>query len=397
MTQHEGLEKSVLPTKVDELAIPLPLDKLQPWHRPRKQYVREKQWQYYTRHLIRVLKKRNALKGGILNYFSFPGIDHFDVEVIGEVVTNAGLKLETLGFLSEAEKAPVKARSQVRLESLIKKDLIEDTSATVPYRIQDIVPVTGQAYREVERRAPFHIINIDACGSIAPPSAQHSDRIITALHHLVGLQLNQMRHPWLLFVTTDVRLDTLSCEVRSRLEDVIKRNAENSENFKQGAINCLGDANVDDLEDAINCAKDPLRFQSLFSLGFSKWLLHNAQVEKWDVECLRFYGYSTSQDARQISMPCLAYEFKPRPIDYNDQIRIVESPTPRPVKETDYSMRAIESTQKMKNIDCLFAKKPEMGVEYAKKQRDLLTNAGYQAATLKEFDSEYINNALETD
>ena len=403
MTQHEGddfeglLEESVLPAKVDEPAVPLPLNKLQPWHKPRKQYIREWQWKYYTERLIEALNRRHALRAGKLNYFSFPGIDYFDVEVIGKVAKDAGLKLETLGFLSEAEKEPAKARSQFRAESLIKKGLMEDTSITVPYRIQDIVHVTGQAYREVKTRVPFHIINIDACGSIALPSAQHSDRIITALHYLVELQLDRMRDPWLLFVTTDVRPDTLSCEVRSKLEEVIKLNAEDSEDFKQGAIKCLGGPNADDLEDAINCAKDPLKFQSLFSLGFSKWLLHNAKFANWDVKCLRFYGYSTSTVANQISMPCLAYEFKPRTNTYTDQIRIVKSPTTGSVEEIDYSMRAITSTQNMENIDLLFIEKPEMGVEYAKKQRHLLANAGYQAATLDDFDSKYISNALETD
>ncbi len=403
MTQHEGddfevsSEESVLPVKVDEPAVPLPLDKLQPWHKPRKQYIRERQWKYHTKHLIKALNRRHALRAGKLNYFSFPGIDHFDVEVIGKVVKNAGLKLETLGFLSEAEKAPVKARSQFRAEGLVKRGLMEDTSITVPYRIQDIVHENGQAYREVITRGPFHIINIDACGSIAPPSAHHSNRIITALHHLVKVQLNRMRDPWLLFVTTDARPDTLSCEVRSRLEEVIKRNAENSEDFEQGAINCLGGPNADDLEGAINCAKDPLRFQALFSLGLSKWLLYNAERVDWDVKCLRFYGYSTSPDAKQISMPCLAYEFKPRPIDYTDQIKIVESPATGTDEKTDYSMRAITSTQEMENIDLLFIEKPEMMVEYAKKQRDLLANAGYQPATLAKFDSEYINNAPEID
>ena len=398
MTQREGddfealLEESVLPVEVGEHAVPLQLDELKPWHRPRKQYIRERQWRYYAKRLIGRLNGKPSLKAGKLSYFSLPGIDHFDVEIIGKVAQNAGLKLEALGFLSEAEKEPAKARSQFRAESLIKRGLMEDTSVTIPYRIQDIVQEHSQAYREVKTRIPFHIINIDACGSIARPSAQHSDRIITALYRLVELQLNQMRDPWLLFVTTDVRPNTLSCEVRSGLEQEIKLNAKSSEAFKQGAINCLGDGNTNDLEGAMNRANDPLKFHSLFSLGFSKWLLHNAKCAKWDVECLQFYGYSTTPVSDQISMPCLAYEFKPRPIILTDPVKIVELPETEPVEETDYSMQAIASTQNMKNIDTLFIEKPETGLEYAKKQKDLLISAGYQEKALEEFDSRYINN-----
>ncbi|MXW32327.1 MAG: hypothetical protein F4100_02390 [Rhodothermaceae bacterium] len=403
MTQYEGgdfegtLSESVLPVTVDEHAVPVPLDTLRPWHKPRKQYIRERQWKYYTEILIKTLAEKNALEAGRLNYFTLPGVDYFDVEVIGKVAKDKELKLETLGFLSEAEKKPVMARSQVRLDSLVKKGLIGDESFTFPYRIQDIVHKNRQAYREVQKRAPFHIINIDACGSIAPPSKGQSNRIITAVHHLVKLQLNLTRQPWLLFVTTNVQPGNLSCEVRSKLENVIKINAGDSEDFKLGAINCLGDANVDDIEDAISYAKDPLKFQALFSLGFSKWLLHNAKSANWDVECLQFYGYSTLTDTNQISIPCLAYEFKPRPIPYPDRVEIVSSPPTRPSEMVDYSMQAIDSTREMKNIDLLFRENPRMGIKYAEKQKELLENAGYQATALNEFESEYINKAPSTD
>ncbi|MXZ58119.1 MAG: hypothetical protein F4Z16_06515 [Rhodothermaceae bacterium] len=404
MTQYEGgdsevsLADSALPAKVDELAVPLPLDTIRPWHKPRKQYIRERQWKYYTEHLIQALKNRHAFNvGETLNYLSLPGIDYFDVEVLAKVAIDANLKLETLGFLAEAEKKPVSARALVREDSLIKKGLIGDKSATVPYRIQDIVNENGQAYREVLERAPFHIINIDACGSIAPPSTGQSNRIITALHQLVGLQLNLMRNPWLLFVTTNVQPDNLNCQVRSQLEEVIKNNADDSEDFRRAAINCLGGANSSDLEDAIKYARNSLKFHSLFSLGFSKWLLRNAKCVDWDVKCLQFYGYSTLSDTKHISMPCLAYEFMPRPVGYTDRAEIVESPTTGPAVGTDYSMRAITRTQEMENIDLLFTQDPAMRTEYAKKQRDLLENAGYQAAALKEFASEYINTAPSTE
>lgn len=403
MTQREddleaSFQESVLPAEVDERAVPLPLNKLEPWHSPRKQYIREQQWEHYTKCLIRTLKKGNSFEAGKLKYFSLPGIDHFDVEIVAKAAQDAELKLEALGFLSEAAKEPARARSQVRADSLIKRGLMKDTSVTIPYRIENIAQKNSQAYLEVKSRAPFHIINIDACGSIARRSAGHSNRIIDAVHRLVELQLNKMRDPWLLFVTTNAQPDNLSCEVRSKLEKAIKLNAEDSEAFKEGAINCLGEGNADDIEGAINCANDPLKFQLLFSLGFSKWLLRNAKCAKWDVKCLQFYGYSTAaDDANQISMPCLAYEFKPRPITLTDQVEIVKPPEVGPVEETDYSMQAIASTQNMKNIDTLLTEEPEMGLEYAKKQRHLLASTGYQAAALDEFDSKYINNALETD
>jgi len=392
-----SLGESALPAKVEELAVPLPLNTLQPWHTPRKQFIREWQWKHHTERLIDALRNSHYLKEkDQLNYLSFPGIDYFDVEVIGKVAQDKGVKLNTLGFLYEAGKERVRARSHLRAQSLIDSGLMEDTSITVPYRIEDIVRSNGQIRTEVKSRAPFHIVNIDACGSIAPPSAHPSNRIINALHHLVRLQLDRLRHPWLLFVTTNVQPDNLSCKVRSELEEVIKHNADDSEGFRLGAINCLGGTSSTDLEDAINYARNPLKFHSLFSLGFSKWLLRNAKCVDWDVKCLEFYGYSTLSVTKHISMPCLAYEFIPRPVGYTDRAEIVESPTIGPVVGTNYSMHAITSTQRMENIDHLFAQNPETRDEFAEKQRSLLVRAGYQEAALYDFDSKFIGNTADT-
>ncbi len=136
----EDIGSSVLPVELDEAAVPIPLNAIQPWHRPRKQYVRERQWQSCADHLIQRLQNAQApsLRDRKLNYLTLPGIDHFDVEMIGQTARSANLKLEATGFLSEAESDPIKARSQVRADALIKSGLIEDTSITFPYRFEDM-------------------------------------------------------------------------------------------------------------------------------------------------------------------------------------------------------------------------------------------------------------------
>ena len=57
MTDHpieddSQIVEDVLPLPTDELAVPVELKKLQPWHRPRKQYIRENQWLLFAKRLI---------------------------------------------------------------------------------------------------------------------------------------------------------------------------------------------------------------------------------------------------------------------------------------------------------------------------------------------------------
>lgn len=389
---YEEIDESVLPAFVDESAVPIPLNQLQPWHRPRKQFIRERQWKSLTDRLIDDLKSANSpsLRANKLNYLTLPGIDHFDVEILGELAIERGLKLEATGFLSEAEKNSIKARSQFRAETLIKRGVIEDTSITFPYRFEEIATRQSQAYKEISSRAPFHVVNIDACGSIALPSAEHSARIIDALFRVVEIQLSVTRDPWLLFLTTDARDECLSQRVKTALDDAIRQNAVSSTEFRNRTISCLGNEG-DDLESALlQAGRNPGKFVTKFSLGLSKWLLHNASDEGWNVKSRPFYCYSTRpHDDCDVSMPCLAFEFKPRPVFLSDRYNAVQDQATQNQNPTDYSIQALGRAEGMLNLDSFFIENEEIRREFTLKQRELLKRAGYQASALAAFDKEY--------
>lgn len=389
----ENIGQSVLPVDVEEMAVPIPLKELQPWHRPRKQYVRERQWKACASHLIDRLRVTNAqsIRDGKLKYLTLPGIDHFDVEVIGEAARSRGLSLEATGFLSEAEKESVRARSEVRADSLIKNGVMEDTSITFPYRFENIASRNGQAYREVKDRAPFHIVNIDACGSIAPPTAQQPSRIINALFSLIELQFQRMADPWCLFLTTDARLENVSPDVMEAMTRAIRTNAANSVPFRDGATNALG-IEGEDLENAlVNANSNPRRFLNKFSLGLTKWLLHNANAQGWDLKSKMFFCYSTRlAEEDDASMPCLAFEFKKQPVVMEDLFGAVHNPAPQDNNEADYSIIALNRVQEMTNLDEYLFRNADVMTEFAVKQRQLLVGAGYTAEALQEFDRQFL-------
>lgn len=390
---EEDIGSAVLPVEIEQAAVPIALNELQPWHRPRKQYIRERQWQSSVEHLVQRLQNSNApsLRGGKINYLTLPGIDHFDVEVIGQTAQQAGLILEATGFLSEAESDPIKARSQVRAEALIKRGLIEDTSITFPYSFEDMSSRKSQAYREIKSRAPFHIINVDACGSIAPRRARQSSRIIDALHSLIELQFDTMNDPWSLFLTTDARPENLSEEVLKALDDAILENAAQSDVFRDGAINCIGLAGQDLVSSLATAHEDPARFVNKFSLGLSKWLLHNAAAQGWDLKSKAFFCYSTRpEDDDAVSMPCLAFEFRRRPVVLNDMFGAVQNNVPLQEDPPDFSAVALQRVTEMQNLDPLFKNDAEVRAEFAQKQRMLLEGAGYSAIALEDFDARFL-------
>jgi len=385
----EEFGESVLPAEVSEAAVPMALSQLQPWHHPRKQYVRDRQWKLYTERLVERLRDQNNIPSGVVKYLTLPGIDFFDVEVIGTAVADLGLRLEATGFLAEAEKESIRARSQFRTESLVKRGLIEDTSMTFPYRFEDLGHLKSQAYREIKTRAPFDVVNIDACGSIAPPTAQQPTRIINAIHELLTIQFSRSRKKWLLFLTTDARNENLSQPVREALKDAIRQNSAASAEFRDGARSLLSGDPDADIEAALAGAEGgDERFLQFFSLGFSKWILHNANAVDWDVKSRQFYCYGP-QDAEHPTMACMAFEFSPRPVPMQDLFGAVENQAAPPDNSTDYSMQALQRASSMDNLDLYLQENPQICAEFAANQRELLVAAGYQAAALEQYDTQF--------
>ena len=135
---------------------------------------------------------------------------------------------------------------------------------------------------------------------------------------------------------------------------------------------------------------DSEKFVSKFSLGLSKWLLHNANAQGWDLKSKVFFCYSTrpEQDDR-VSMPCLAFEFRKRPVFIADLFGAVQNPVPLPVNQPDYSAVALKRTAEIQNLDQLFAESVEVRMDYARKQRLLLQDAGYSDAALADFDAQF--------
>ena len=267
----------VLPAQIDELAVPAKLDELLPWHHPRKQLVREEQWMYLSRRLIEGERGRLGFPGSPdtnpeVRFLTLPGIDYLDVRQLADVCRDLDCSLTSTGFQSGGERNADVARAQLREKALIDAGHITSRSHTFPRRFEDIASTNSQAYRELKARGPFHIVNIDACGSIAAPQANHPNRLIDAVYRIVELQLELMTGRWLLFVTADVRPDSVAGETIDRLCDPIFENANTNEEFRNRAVPLLAPGEVD-IRAAVRTAsaRPGTTFLRLFSLGLAKW------------------------------------------------------------------------------------------------------------------------------
>ena len=385
----QDIADDVLPPLVEEPAVPLKLDRLFPWHKPRKQFIRERQWIAYSRRLISELMAANSLPYNAngrreIRYLTLPGTDFLDVRLLSSVCGDLDCDLTTTGFLAGSEGNSFNARAQVRQEALVKAGYITDQSQTFWRRIEEISESRGAAIKELQNRSPFHIVNIDACGSLALPGADHAHRVIDAIYRIVETQLGRTTQKWLLFVTTDVRQENLHAGTLQRLTAAIRLNAAGSREFALAACRILGSAEAE-MDESIRQASedDGEHFLRLFVLGFAKWLIHLAGERNWSVRMHGCYYYSSAPYPHERpTMPCLAFEFLPPPAGLRDPLEVTNAQPAPGGTHANQSMRAIAKVQEMSDLDARLAQDPDLAQQLLSKTHSLLEEAGYPAATL---------------
>ena len=378
----------ILPVEIDEPAVPVELDTLQPWHRPRKQFIREHQWIYFARRLISSEKGSAGLPDpaeGLpeVRYLSLPGIDYLDVRMLAALCAEHECCLTNTGFLAGSERHRQVARAVDREESLIRAGHITRNSQTYNRRLEEIAD-RGQAYRELERRGPFHIVNIDVCGSIAAPTAQHSRRLIDAIYRIVEFQIADKTHGWLLFVTADVRHDSLATHTLSGLCKAIRQNAKEDPEFRREVLS-LFDQNDADIATVVNDASGSTgdKFLKLFSLGFAKWLLHLAYQKNWDVKTHNTYCYSTQVQGKEApTMACLAFEFLAPPPGLPDRLQVTRAEPAGGRQTENTSIRAAKKVSEMDNLDRRMQLCNDLRTELMVRTKELLFEAGYTESAL---------------
>ncbi len=379
----------VLPAPVDEPAVPVKLVTLSPWHRPRKQLVRERQWLHFSRRLIEREKGRPGLPSPSgsepeVRYLTLPGTDYLDVRQLADVCRASGCRLTSTGFLSGGENNPHVARAQLREKSLIDAGHIGGASHTFARPFEDIAHEGSQAYRALKRRGPFHVVNIDACGSIAPPGADHAHRLIDAVYRTVELQISTMTGRWLLFVTADARPGSIAEETLSGLCDAIFSNADENEDFRDRAVPLL-DPEETDIRAAADKASERSGegFLRLFSLGLAKWLIALAREKGWNMKTHRSYCYSTMPRGDETpSMACLAFEFLPPPPGLPDPFGVAHARPAPTVEHGDASIRAADKIEGMANVDSQMRSDGPLRARMTEDLRRLLEEAGYDPEVL---------------
>lgn len=358
----------------------LPPKEFKPWHRPRKQWIRVKQWKQETLRLVDAI----ILTDRPLTYLSLPGDDLLDVRVIYEACERKQVKLRFLGFNNPVgNSTAMDAERSLSIAEVVSLPLVDDNSIVVPDRLESIANNKSVGFKWVRDYGTFDVINIDLCDSISAPSQRRrgGPSYYDILLSLLGHQVSTRTAPWLFFLTTRCGIGDVHSDDIKKLYECVKSNITQSEGFCEIMADLFGLDSFD--ENSLATVQEQTgfpEFMQMFCIGFGKWLLQTMMtgIPPSKVKMLTSYHYQVTEPGDMISV---AYRFDPVPQSPVDPVGLASKPTTFSTAlqtlEAQLAVTIVERTKGLVDVDTTLKTNPEDMEKMISSTEALLSNARY--------------------
>ncbi len=356
-----------------------------PWHKPRKHFLRLEQWCHETRAL---LKKECFSSCEEIRYLGLPADDMLDIRVMEGVCKKAKIKLRYLGFNSSLQSSELNL-SKHRVNA---SGFIHQSSVVIADRIEGLSPQARNimARRYLLQHAPFDVINLDLCNSVARAEPDGIFPYLEAIRTICDVQLQRRWQPWLMFLTTRT--------TRDRQSDSVKRNL-----FSQLLENLGNPAFVKALQEKLAMHGDQIRAEvettkqlegldwgRAYVLSLSKWLLHYMMNSDYKCGIRMLPSYIYSVQTGEMDMVSTAFICEPPLVDREDNTgltapRLSAVVPPQTPTEPDLAIAIIEQIAAMQDLDKKLKDDRNLREKFIKKSSSLMAAIGYDTAAYAKF------------
>lgn len=353
----------------------------QAWHRPRKHFIRIHQWCAETRRLIKDLKLNEK---GVLSYLGLPGEDLLDIRVLKGVCTKAKVALRYLGY-DRSLRSPVVNLARHEINS---DQVIHAASCIYPDDLDQLGKRDTVAFQNLERHAPFDVINLDLCGGLTDSDEPGVVPYLEALRTICDLQIERRPQPWLCFLTTRAIRKAADTEVLQKLFERLLVNIQAHASFAQRLSDSLG-LSEQQVRQEMTTGRDLELSQwvDAYALSIAKWLLHYMANHDYKiaVKLLKSYRYSVHNGAPD--MLSLAFELAPAGPAREDPSGLTQ---PRKVAEVSYSEsdlaeQIVQEIASIEDLDSKLKGDRELELKMFTKSSKLLESLRYDVVAYERF------------
>ncbi|EIU7140314.1 PP_RS20740 family protein [Pseudomonas aeruginosa] len=329
-----------------------------PWHKPRKQWVRDKQWwSQISSHILPHLTGIDTVR-----YFGLPGDDILDVRYLQQKLSDAGKSVFMLGLLSSPKSWE---SAQKQLSKALDSAGIHRDSAIEQLNFDHLDDARSLVYRKMERVGYFDVVNLDFCDNVIAP--QLKSRRLTAIKNLLGYQFQVVPRRWLLFLTTRSSKNSSCLETFEMLAECLEQNLEVEDFWEEFQVRFesapLSDRALD------REALEGQHFINAYTVGIFKYLVREAVENGYKIKMDSVVRYSIEgEDAGpdMISM-CLVFT------------KVIKAPgvvSEPPLSEPVAALRGLKKLSEMRSVDEIIIEDSEKYAACVKQKMGLLERSG---------------------
>lgn len=195
------------------------------WHKPRKQFVRCKQWWYHLDFLLKRYEEYKSVE--TIKYFGLPGSDLLDVSYFSKQLLSSQEHSNKIlfvhGFIDSVQG---KQKADLRLSELLDRKNVHASSKVDNFNFHALAENNTLALERVRHNGAYHLINLDFCDGV------FKRRTISSMMALLTYQFNNMSGiPWLFFLTTRADMDGIANDLMDDLDRIFKESLKGDEAF----------------------------------------------------------------------------------------------------------------------------------------------------------------------
>lgn len=393
-TETSDIADGIVPDRSPEHILPSRTT-FKPWHKVRKQFIRKHQWNELAKRNINDswrpdLQKRSAMPAQSgssmhvlrpLRCLVIPGDDLLDMRALWNDISPLDCFIHYLGFNEGHGSSEVGTDVHVANNGVTSLPGVLPDSQVLRDRFEAIASTSSPAYKYLRQYGPYHIVNLDLCGSMFPNTEQNVEPYFTAVNRLLEYQFASQKTNWLLLITTMVKPTVVDRERMQKLcmptKENFDANAVFAEKFSQVVPRASLEGGDGSVELAVLSEEQMIR---LFGVALGKWLLRLGQSPspKWTVGMRRSYQYGINEEKGAVLLS-LAYEMTPNiapPMDATGMSTL--SPTVKTFpSEAKCAEKLVESVSRIADVDANLAEYPALHDELLDEAADLLASAGY--------------------
>ena len=385
----------IIPEKRLEHIAPPRTTEFLPWHKVRKQFIRRHQWNELAKRNVNDswrpdLQKLSATAGQAQSAMHvslparclvIPGDDLLDIRSLWSEISPLDCFIHYLGFNERHGSDELGTKVHVANNAVTSLPGVLPDSQVLKDRFEAISGANSIAYARLKNYGPYHIVNLDLCGSMFPNTDQSVQPYYEAIGSLLKYQFAAQKTNWLLFITSLVKPAIVDEDLMQKLCKPTRENFDAYPDFAAKMEGLLPRATLEGEAMCVNLGGlSEGELIRLFGVALGKWLLRLGQSPspKWTVGMRRSFRYSINEDKGAV-MLSLAFEMTPNfapPVDATGMSKLEVAAKIFP-SEMESAVKLAESVANIADVDGKLAADAGMKAALRDEAADLLASAGF--------------------